>query len=254
MNNFKTTDNGGLPLRLDDFRFMHNASLEVVKGLISPLVGTLDALILSGCEATNLGGGLYSYSEGYVYFSGEVFYFPAISSTTIAPASAAFDVVSTFDPTGVRTFNNSVTHNVYEIRRATITTTVLAPSYPYSSIQTYNKTIHPDVVWNSLPPGSWPSTFAVKYCVDSNGFIHFDGAYGYTGTPPMICEVGILPIGVRPLVQQRQFLIGKSSGSSSSELIELNIYTDGRITIEAAVGTISHLGFYFNSISPISIK
>jgi hypothetical protein len=120
MNKLITTNNGGMPLELDDLRWTDEAYREGFKGLATMFGGlaVTDGYILSGLGVTNTGSN-YSIAEGYVVFNGEIWYIPA---KTLAYITTSYkyviveDVV--FDATGNETFEDGSVNDTYQIRRA----------------------------------------------------------------------------------------------------------------------------------------
>lgn len=128
MNRLKTTDTGGFPLRLDDFRWLNDAQLETFKGTIKSLIGDANYCILYGCLiADTKQNDIWTCSEGFVYFADEIFYVPA-HQVTYSSGLLFFEQDITFQsPEGLKTFQDANTHETYEYRRAKLNS---AASYP----------------------------------------------------------------------------------------------------------------------------
>lgn len=76
MNRIKTELTGGFSLKLDDFRFIDNTLRE---GIVSIVKSIANSCILWGCVGSQLPGGIYEITEGFVFFNDELFYCPAQS-------------------------------------------------------------------------------------------------------------------------------------------------------------------------------
>jgi len=128
MNRLKTTDIGGFPLRLDDFRWLNDAQLETFKGTIKSLIGDANYCILYGCLiADTKQNNIWTCSEGFVYFADEIFYVPAHQVTFSSDYLFFAPDVSYQSPEGLKTFQDANTHETYEYRRAKLNS---AASYP----------------------------------------------------------------------------------------------------------------------------
>lgn len=127
MNKFITTDNGGLPIVLDDFRFIDDSVREAFFGIVTAWgVANEDSYILSGCEIT-LGVNI-SVAAGYVVIQGEVYKFNAQSITGSAPAGEEVTLVinTAFDSAGNKTFDTGGTFDTYQLRTAALQYNVIA--------------------------------------------------------------------------------------------------------------------------------
>jgi len=124
MNKFITTDPGGLPLQSDDLRFIDDSNRNALAGLGAALPGAVsvnDSYILQGVEVTVVGPNL-DVSAGYVYYNGEVI---QVDAHTVADGGIAvehfFKLVTSFDPAGLKTFQDLSSNNTYQLRRVELT-------------------------------------------------------------------------------------------------------------------------------------
>jgi len=243
MNELRSTYNGGMPLRLDDVRWIVAGLKDAIKGLSTPFLSPNGAVILSGCVATDLGSGNYSYSAGYVYFDNEVFYFPAIASIAISDINASFYMVETFDATGTKVYEDATTHDTYAIRVAGIGAKATYPAYEYLITKRIEDNIalkmNVPLVWNNLTGGTAPSGGSnLQYCKDIIGFVRMKGQYLNVYSPTTTLFIGILPVGFRPVELQTSYI--PVSGSAGLVLIKVVIDTSGNIYV------------YPNSTTPMS--
>lgn len=124
MNKLDTSNNGGMPLELDDFRHYLEGIEEALKGVGSTVGGLTEAdgYILSGMVVTDNGSTL-DVSSGYCFFSGEVFYYPGESG--LARVSGANKYIIELDTSylaaGNEQFLDGNTYDTYEQRRAKTT-------------------------------------------------------------------------------------------------------------------------------------
>lgn len=122
------TPNGGMPLELDDFNFIQDAYKEVIKAAFEPIVKFFPTglssfatgnFIISGCEATDIGGGNSSISAGLVYIDSEILYAPAVASYPTANLyNSGYKLLAYNDPAGNELFEDGVTRDTYEVRVA----------------------------------------------------------------------------------------------------------------------------------------
>lgn len=114
MNKLKTDINGGFPLVLNDFRWWEEGNRAGFAGLASFLGSNC---ILSGVLGITLFDTM-TYFGGYILFNGEVCLVTggAINVTTNPFVYVELDV--TYDPAGLKNFENAVQFDTYEIRRA----------------------------------------------------------------------------------------------------------------------------------------
>lgn len=127
MNKFITTDVGGLPIVLDDFRFIDDSVREAFFGIVTAWgVTNEESYILSGCEIT-LGVNI-SVAAGYVVIQGEVYKFNAQSITGSAPSGEEVTFVpsTAFDSAGNKTFDSGGTFDTYQLRTAALQYNVIA--------------------------------------------------------------------------------------------------------------------------------
>lgn len=133
MNKFITTDNGGLPFQLDDLRFIDDSVRNAFKGILSAYgIDPADSFIISGCAVTSgFGGIVWDVAAGYISLDGEVLEVDAHSITkTLLPGEAHFwQVVTSNDPAGLKTFQSTIGYNTYQIRKAQVTAAVPGGGY-----------------------------------------------------------------------------------------------------------------------------
>ncbi|MDP2723215.1 MAG: hypothetical protein Q8O72_10690 [Bacteroidales bacterium] len=129
MNKLKTTDIGGFPLRLDDLRWLDDAQREAFMAVIKTLIGEYDYARLFGCDLIDTEQGTIECTSGYVYFNDEIFYVePSWVNDSFNPSQMFFvEDVSYDTPAGLKTFEDTTTHETYEIRRATMVGSLTTP-------------------------------------------------------------------------------------------------------------------------------
>lgn len=114
------------PLTGPSFAFMQSATTEMIAAVVQNLIQS-DTVNFNtpyavyGCRQTSLGAGNYSYTQGYVFFKGELFLFPAISSIAI-PDTAVCTITISDDPIADPiTFTDGIARNVNLHRTLTLT-------------------------------------------------------------------------------------------------------------------------------------
>lgn len=117
MNRLKLTDNGGMELHLDDFRWQDEGIREGFKGLAKAFG---DNFIIEGAVAS-VSGSVWTVGAGWVVLAGEVLKMDAqaaIDTATYPHVYVELDI--TYDPTGYEVFENNTPHDTYEIRKAKV--------------------------------------------------------------------------------------------------------------------------------------
>lgn len=122
MNQFKTDINGGLPVFLDDIRFMDAYNRDTFKGMASAFGLTkTDSYRLSGAVATITGTDV-AVTAGYICLEGEVYPVAAHSLSGYNPATSTlyWDVYEIAAIEGDKTFESTSVHSTYIIRTAVV--------------------------------------------------------------------------------------------------------------------------------------
>lgn len=129
MDKLKTSDVGGFPLTLDDLRQffgrldspsegIYPAFNNLLKGFGSVFAGSANDFIIQGCIASGTTPNV-AITEGWVLLSGELIKVDAQTGINTATDNK-FKKVTTFDPRGTKTFQNSTINETYEKNRAII--------------------------------------------------------------------------------------------------------------------------------------
>lgn len=129
MNKYITTDVGGLPIVLDDFRFIDDSVRNAFNGFSGAFgKDTEDGYLLQGATvAPDFPN--FDVRAGYIVFGGEIF--QVLAATVPAPSvgqELVWAIDSTFDPAGNKTFDSGGTFDTYEIRRAHVVSAVVVAS------------------------------------------------------------------------------------------------------------------------------
>lgn len=237
MNRFKTTDLGGLGVRLDDFRFIDSSIRDAIFGGLS-FLGDLEnsVIILSGCE-TVVTTTSVNVTDGYVLINGEICKVESHGYSISTPGVRYWDIESTFDPSGTKIFKNGTSHETYEIRKAkTFFSLVLPPGkIAFSNTKRFYTELKNGLglnnLWSLLPSCSndFPGPYGVgKYMIDGNGFVHLKGAFT-SEDPGTNTLIGVLPAGFRPPEPHYSLLPTPGAGSN----FEIIIQTNGNIVVES---------------------
>lgn len=178
MNNLKTTDLGGFPLRSDDFRWSYQAMKDAFKGIMSSYgISNSTAVVLSGCTRS-VASGTVTIAAGYISIGGEVCYVPAHSYPAPVGTQKEYWVINvSYDNNGLKTFQDASTHDTYEVRIGKIAVASTVPSgfTRYDLTKTIFEVINTKV--DSVPLGAilmWSGTIAniptgYALCNGSNG-------------------------------------------------------------------------------------
>lgn len=247
MNNFKTTDNGGLPFVLDDFRWIDAGYREAFKGIMSAYgVADSTAVIISGCART-VASGTVTIAEGFVSLGGEICYVPL--HTYAEPSGGQveyFDLIVTYDPLGNKPFQSTVNYNTYEKRacKITVASSVPAGYTSYADAKNVFQLIRSGInytTWQTLstqvlPSAGVPGTYITTFKRDNSEFVHLSGTYYIedAGTGAINVLVATLPIGYRP-AQNKIFMIANQANSTTGEVsfATVSIATNGEVRIKS---------------------
>lgn len=243
MNNLKTSALGGMPYNLDDMRWVDAGVREAFKGIMSAFnVNLNECFILSGCVRSVVSG-TASITEGYVSIAGEVCKVPAHSYAAATGSDKEYwTLVTSFDVTGQKVYQNSAIEDTYEIRQAKVVVGATLPAG--SSLYDAKETIH---LWiqRKYPVRAVVPILGLGFqsgCkIDNDGFAHFSGRAQLTGVSssnPIIFS-GAIPVGCRPLY-----------GDSITRVrSKYTVLRDWIITIDYANGD---LKFETDSATPIT--
>lgn len=210
MNNFKTDIDGGLPLELNDFRWIDHGIRDAFKGMMSAY-GVTDQMTvrLSGCARNITGGGMVTIDPGYVSIGGEICFVPA--QTYPVPGVGDFEywmVGLGYDSEGLKEFETSGNHDTYETRTGKVQVSNVVPAGHTKYEDT--KTIF-EVIKANMPLDQWADIFAAGYDAsldyflmgvpqstrDITGFVHLRGCWSKTA--PSSSEIlGVLAVPDRP--------------------------------------------------------
>jgi len=117
MDKLITDYNGGFPVFLNDIRFEQESVRSAFKALLSAFNLSSESFIISGCDIT-VSGDDYTVTEGYVCLNGEICKVDAHSITRTGNNAIAWKIDITYNPIGLKVFNNLTTNNTYQIRKA----------------------------------------------------------------------------------------------------------------------------------------
>jgi hypothetical protein len=122
MNRLKTTDNGKLPIVSDDLRFIDAGIREAFKGAFSALgITATDSFKISGCVVTSIGL-THTWTDGVICLAGEIL--PVVAGSVTIPSipqvgyGLAWIYDISFDAAGLKIFENGISHDTYEVRKA----------------------------------------------------------------------------------------------------------------------------------------
>lgn len=259
MNKFHTEDDGGLPLKLDDFRWFLNALENAFKGLLSPF-GVTDqyAFILSGCNRS-VASGTVTIAEGFISIGGEICYVPAHSYSEPSPGNYEYWVINeTNDSSGNKEFQSGINYDTYKVRVGKIS---VSNSVPAGHVEYVNTQDISDRIRSIINTGDWlflgddddfygtPGSTPVaerRYAFKTiEGFIHLRGGKVLDDiTIPTDVTIDTLPVGYRPPVQiNLTHVIWLST--TTARFCKLAIKTNGDIVLYQFQGSAQ---FWLNDI------
>jgi len=117
MNQFKTTDTGGMPFVADDFRFMDAIYRQAINDILAGISGT--DCILWGCRISN-DGTFTNITEGAVRLGGELVHVAARQIAYDATHSIFVNVSEIANPDGYKKFADDNFHDTYIVREGNV--------------------------------------------------------------------------------------------------------------------------------------
>lgn len=255
MNNFKTTDNGGLPFVLDDFRWIDSGYREAFKGIMSAYgVADSTAVIISGCART-VASGTVTIAEGFVSLGGEICYVP--THTYAEPTGGQveyFDLNVTYDPVGNKPFQSTSNFDTYEKRacKITVASSVPAGYTLYSDAKTIFQLIRVGInldTWHTLtaqtlPTVTIPGTYQSQYKKDSSEFVHLSGKWYVedVGVGAVNELITTLPLGYRPS-QNKMYAVANEANAVTGaiDFATITIQTNGEIRLKSVGGSFVYI-------------
>ena len=118
MNKLLTNITGGFPFTLDDLRFQDDATRLAIADAIKTIAGD-GTVILYGCGLT-IAGTTVSVAEGAILWQGEIWHvFPhSYTVPNPLPDVPRWNFVTVNDAAGSKVFEDGITHQVYQVRKA----------------------------------------------------------------------------------------------------------------------------------------
>lgn len=174
MDKLKTTDLGGFPFVLNDFRWAFGQIVAGNSGIYQVLNNLLrgfgDDFIVQGCV---LGGvsGAYTLTEGWIMLGGELLKVDAQTAFDEATDSK-FIKVTTYDSTGDKTMRNGATAQTYQVNRGVISGT--SGNLVYNGNRLENLISIADYI----PDSGSPSIVSTKKKIIEIGDWNMDAAFG----------------------------------------------------------------------------
>ena len=105
--------------------FIQKSSLEMLYAVAQTFVGNITSsttpYVLWGCVKTNTGGTNYSYTQGYIMFNKEIYYFPGITSINITDTDVCTITITSDTIADPLYFTNGLPHNVHDHRTIQLT-------------------------------------------------------------------------------------------------------------------------------------
>ncbi len=254
MNNFKTTNIGGLPIKLNDLRFINNGLKEAFKGVMSSY-GITDSItiVLNGCEKTSVSG-TTTIASGFVSIGGEICYVPLHSYPDPAVGEFEYwDIDLTFDPSGSKVFQSTDIFDTYEIRVGkVIKDTVIPVGYTaYDDAQSLFEAMRTKLnIGESIDLILAPNIYVQQPFTafkSIDGIVSFEGALtlNTTGVVGGAFQVTTLPVGYRPAYDMHTYF------TANGEQWDMYIGTTGNVycTIVTASTIPSNLEYLCHLLS-----
>jgi hypothetical protein len=196
---------------------------ELAKGMFNVTYAANTPCVLYGCVKTSLGGSDYSYSEGAIFYNGEVYSFPAVAAISITTSDVC-TITTTNDPTAdPTTKSDGSVVNIHNIRAIVLSNassvTNGATQFNFSSIQKLAKEKTIDIGdWNmdsttSITVAHSITGFDPKNIISVNVWIREDDyPGGLYGTSLINLFSGVTPNGQVSIVSSTEVYLSRASG------------------------------------------
>lgn len=250
-----TDPNKQQPFLAPSLNFLQFGIRKVLNALAQGLYGNTipSYIIIYGCVQTDLGGGNFSYSEGWIYNTSaeQIYFIPAV--TTIASANPYVHLVTTqasFDPVE---FSDGTTYSVHTDYTYIFNTTSAGALFTFSQLVSSQSSQIYIVGGTGVAFGAGGSVAtstgdSLKYWKTKDGIVHIQGAFLAAGTNGLIFT---LPVGYRPTkdgelhyATDYVHIGGTSTGNNPTEIIILangQVYANNTQASNISVGHISFL-------------
>lgn len=260
MNKLITTNNGGMPDDLNDFRFYESAVEETIKNIVRGMnLGDDTGLRLWGAEVVSNGAN-YDISEGAIFLDGVLYKVPAHSLVKLTGSGTYFwGVDESYDINGTEVFQNGETVATYQVRVAKLkkTTTLLSlGSYVALDCPRLSdlwQKVNESGAWTEITPPVTAVTGQAFFRIRENS-VEFRGYWvtdGGSGT-----HYYTLPAEARPSGVRRFYCLRANTGGSNTPTFEE--LSDLFISYNAANGQLGipmskDLIVNFNDIPPLPL-
>lgn len=265
MKKLKTDIDGGMPIVLDDIRFMYESFVDVVNafGSFFEQTGAL-ATVLSGFETSVSGSPLViTITPAWMVYNGEVYYFEGYTGP-FEPLNLRFVEKKVYLPDGNKNFLLSGPHDTYEVRSLKIIHASPTYLFTVADLNLASESVYEKMkVWRSemtqiesktvLAPSPYVGTWRIDAKKGFGGVIHLQGLGHTTGIPGAGFPLTTLPTDLHP--SENLIFICESSSvygnvparvmiMSTGEVILVG-FTDGNTPSEALISL--NLSYYRTS-------
>lgn len=234
MDKLITTFAGKMPLVLEDIEF-NDESYRKILNLTFKSFNVTGAVgfIVSGCEHSGIGG-VVSVQKGVIYLNEELYYF-AGGTITADVNNVYLKAEITFDAAGNKTFGDGNPRQVYQLRRAVLTTTA-SQTVKLTGTGSYKlETLITALMAQGEPTGWVQPTLGEEFNHVVNNALHYRRRFGYieikgavsTDTHSSQSSLFTLPGGYRPAHEFVQRIVYNTAGDN----IIITIPTSGGINI-----------------------
>lgn len=241
-----------MPLKLDDFDLLQDAYFEAVQSILQSLLPGSTSFILTGCE-TSINGANITISAGVIYVDGEIYYIP--EATYTYDAGKIIYVETNFTTSSNRTFHDTTTHDVWDIRvykygySTEVPEGAIRLSWLFSLRTLLDSEIASSMSTNadlegfSLLPYLANFSAATAYtgiCLEGNNFNGYMLLGAFTASVSS-GKLAVLPVGMRPTGDIVGFFF---NGTTSPGILKIKangyIYVSG-----ASTSTTNYISFQF---------
>lgn len=252
MKKIDFTNPGGLELFINDVQYIYNSLREGLLGSCSWMKQITDPVIISGIVVTE-GGGLYSHTEGWIYYNSDLYYVAAVAGQPLAGGTNYIvEFASKNLPGGLRLCEDNSPAEVWvedfaRIKRGSAGTLL-------NDCLRYNEaliTALTEGAWITIGSGGGAPAYStgwfgtLKFKLNRFGELEFFGNAENLNLNVGNEQVAILPVGYRPSIDMELVVSGKEAGNPAVMLIR--VLTNGSIQLAVpSYGTAKNM--YLNPV------
>lgn len=240
MNKLDLSPLGGEPLAADDIEYLQSALADCINALGG--LTEQSCVVISGVVITGPVAGIYNYTAGWVYLSGEIFKVQAGSFNN--SMNAFFTIQTSNDPNGTVSYEDTSTQNIYKTREVAIINAASGPTANQVSARKYIRDFWVKVNGEVWTPAAFTAAAVnmagltypdpVEYKMNEMGEVMFKGSMQAAGAGIAATNyiAFVLPLAYRPNRIIRAYCAGAGT------MVELWVWPNGDVQVYGVGGAL----------------